>query len=323
MSVKKNDKINSPEIKSKIVAVIDCGTNTFNLLIASIGKNNKWYPVYQNSMPVKLTPQGSSKNLAIERMARGIDVLKSYQENIVNFSVDETLAFATSAIRSAPNGDLFVQSVRDHTGIIIQVIDGEREAELIFKGVGQAVDFQEQPFLIMDIGGGSTEFIITNNEGVLWKKSYLLGSSHLHNKFRPKDPISDENVLELKKHYKECLPSLMIEVEKHKPQTLIGTSGSFDTLISIINFNYNQYSLKEKNNKIPIPLFSEINYKLNEKTLEERLKIPGLIPMRAEIIGLATILTDYILNVTGINKLLQTSFALKEGVMSEFLKGDS
>lgn len=300
------------------IAIIDCGTNTFKLLIAKIVKG-RWFPIYKNTLGVKLTLGDSEKGLHPERMARGIDVLKAFQENIINFEADKTFAYATSAIRSAKNGKEYVQLIKEHAGIDIQVIDGNREAELIFKGVRQSVELTNEPLLIMDIGGGSTEFIIANNEGILWKQSFQLGSSRLNNMFHPSAPMTEEDERKLENHFEETLQPLFVEVQKYQPKILLGNSGSFNSLVSMINNNFD-LTLNGKNNEIPLEIFNEIHEKLCLKTLEEKLLVRGLVPMRAEIITLATILIHFVLYKTGIENLLQTSFALKEGVVGEFME---
>ena len=110
------------------------------------------------------------------------------------YDVDKLRAFATSAIRSTKNGGDFVSEVFEKLALKIEVIDGDKEAELIYQGVGKAIPFDLDCKLIMDIGGGSTEFIIANAEGVQWKKSYQLGVSRLKELFKPKDPITQEEI---------------------------------------------------------------------------------------------------------------------------------
>ncbi len=303
------------------VAVIDCGTNTFKLLIAKI-INDRWYPIYESTIPVKLTPPSNTRGLSPERMARALDVLSTFKENIINFEVDQTLAYATSAVRSAPNGIFFVEKVKESTGINIEIIDGDREAMLIFKGVSQSIELTKKPVLIMDIGGGSTEFILANSEGIFWKQSFQLGSSRLFNKFSPSSPMTAEDLETLNRYFEKTLEPLFKKTASYQPQILIGNSGSFNSIVSIINHNYSAYNLTEKNNKISLPLFFDVHESLCKKTKEEKLNILGLKPMRAEIITLATTLTAHVLKKSQIKTLIQTSFSLKEGVIKEIMVQD-
>ncbi|MCC6689956.1 MAG: phosphatase, partial [Bacteroidia bacterium] len=160
-----------------LVAVIDLGTNTFNLLIAELLAAGKYRILYNTKLPVKLGKGGINKNqLLPDAMERGINALNDYKNIIAQYNVAKTYAFATSAMREATNSNEFIKRIHE-LGISVDVISGDREAELIYKGVRLAIDIGEQHVVVMDIGGGSTEFIIANNKQILWKKSFLLGVS--------------------------------------------------------------------------------------------------------------------------------------------------
>ena len=150
------------------VAVIDCGTNTFNLRIVDVGSAAGWIPVFGQRVPVKLGQGGVAKGIiTADRMARGLDALASMKEAIRNYRVEEVHVMATSAMRGAKNGQDFVAQTKDLTGFDIQVISGQHEARLIQEGI--ALNFPEgvqETCLTMDIGGGSVEFIVWNAEGI-------------------------------------------------------------------------------------------------------------------------------------------------------------
>src|SRR5205085_2192149 len=101
---------------------------------------------------------------------KGIQVITHFNEQIKQHKVQRVFAFATSAIRSAGNGKSFVQEVRSRTGITIKPITGDEEATLIYYGVRQCIDLGQKPSLIIDIGGGSTEFIIADKNKIYWKQ---------------------------------------------------------------------------------------------------------------------------------------------------------
>ncbi len=115
--------------------------------------------------------------------------INNHLETIKKFEVEEIRAFATSAIRNASNGQQFVDEVEKRFGFRVRVIPGEREAELIYKGVRQAVEITEKKVMILDIGGGSNELIICNNEGIIWKHSFELGMARIIELFDISDPI--------------------------------------------------------------------------------------------------------------------------------------
>ncbi len=181
------------------VAVIDLGTNTFHLIIAHLTEG-KVEVIYKTNVPVKLGEGRLNENIIIpEAFERGIRTLKDFKEEINRQGVDQIKATATSAVRSALNGEDFVKAAKKETGITIEVIDGEQEAAYIFKGV-QATGIITEPSLIMDIGGGSTEFIICKPAEVLWKKSYNIGAARLMQAFFKSDPINEKDQSAIRTH---------------------------------------------------------------------------------------------------------------------------
>ncbi|MFN3917073.1 MAG: hypothetical protein ACK4K0_04960 [Flavobacteriales bacterium] len=294
------------------IAIIDLGTNTFNLLVAQ--KEDETFNVLHTSkQEVKLGKGGISKNeISPEAFQRGMLALEKHLQKITSEKCTVVKAFATSAIRSASNGSEFVQAVKEKLGINIEVIDGLREAELIYKGVKSCI-FLDSTSLIMDIGGGSTEFIIGNQKEIIWSKSYNLGVSRLLENFNPSDPILPNQINEIEYFLFKKLYELFEACKAHKPHQLIGSSGSFETFASMLNFpediqNGHVYNLEK---------LKALNESLLKSTLAERLSTPGMIPTRADMIVLSSILVQLVLNNTGISKLMLSTAALKEGVLSE------
>jgi len=150
-------------------AVIDLGTNTFHLIVAELSPAGVEV-IYKTNVPVRLGEGRINENVIIpEAFERGIKTLNDFKQEIDRHGVTLVRAIATSAIRSAGNGVDFVAAASSRAGIEIEVISGEDEASYIFNGV-KATGIITAPSLIMDIGGGSTEFIICNPDGQLWKK---------------------------------------------------------------------------------------------------------------------------------------------------------
>ena len=140
-----------------LTAIIDLGTNTFNLLIAESYPGKQYKIIYKEELPVKLGEGGITKRIISPApFTRGIEAIKKHKTTIGKFTVQNIHAFATSAIRRASNGEEFVKTVFNETGIHINIIPGEKEAAYIYKGVKLAGLLNDQPSLIMDIGGEST-----------------------------------------------------------------------------------------------------------------------------------------------------------------------
>ena len=151
------------------VAVIDLGTNTFNLLIADVDKQNKTFSkVFNEKIASKLGRGGINNRIIVpEAFQRGVEALTQQKQIIDTYNCEKVFAIATSAIRNAENGPDFVSTVKRKLGISIQVISGDEEAELIYKGNRLACDISQKS-VILDIGGGSNEFIIADSEKIYW-----------------------------------------------------------------------------------------------------------------------------------------------------------
>jgi exopolyphosphatase/guanosine-5'-triphosphate,3'-diphosphate pyrophosphatase len=300
-------------------AIIDLGTNTFNLLIAEYSNNN-YSILYKEELPVKLGEGGITKKIIAEApFQRGIEALKKYKEIIHTFNTDNIHAFATSAIRSTQNGQEFVEQVFSETGIIINVIPGDEEAFYIYKGVRLAGMLDNEPSLIMDIGGGSTEFIIANNKNLLWKQSFDLGVSRLIQKFNPSDPVSNSDITKLCEYFDEILFPLFEQIKIFKPLQIIGCSGSFESFESMIQQEINPEKDSDIKNKIELPDFFRLCETLVKSSEAERYKIKGLVTMRVDTIVFASIFVKHLIGKLHIKKLLVSHYALKEGVLSDII----
>lgn len=303
------------------IGIIDLGTNTFNLLLAEV-EDQKYRVFYKTKIVVKLGQGGITKNfIAQTPYQRGLDALTKHREKLIEEGITEFYAVATSAIRSADNGPEFVKEVKDKLGILIQVIDGDTEAELIYKGVIQALNLEETPKLIIDIGGGSTEFIIANQQETFWKKSYKLGAARLLEKFNPADPIELTDIAAIDSHLEETLAEMIEMAEVYEVNCLIGSSGSFDTLAEMISCKNGDCNLwkKKKNYTFLMADYNQIQRVISEATLAERLKMEGLIPMRADMIVIAVVVINFILNRLIIHDLRLSNFALKEGLLQSLV----
>ncbi len=141
--------------------------------------------------------------------------IQNHMEIIKKYEVEEIRAFATSAIRNASNGEEFVEEVEERQfGFRVRIIPGDREAELIYKGVRQAIPLDEKKVMILDIGGGSNEFIICNQKGIIWKHSFELGMARILELFDLSDPITHEEIMALESYFSQELHSLFDSGEK-------------------------------------------------------------------------------------------------------------
>jgi exopolyphosphatase/guanosine-5'-triphosphate,3'-diphosphate pyrophosphatase len=308
-------------INKKRLAIIDCGTNTFNLLVVDHHETN-WELVFSNKMPVKIGSGGFEEALITEsRMVRALDVLVHYQQIVKMLSVEEVRVVATSAVRDASNKEKFTQLVRKYTGWEVAVISGDGEATLIYEGVKHSGDLGADPVLIMDIGGGSTEWIIANNETIFWKKSYPLGVSRLFEKLAPEERLSRENMNELRKILDHQLSDLKTALKDFPCQHLVGASGSFDTLLDIfLSANAEPVNFPNPNlQEIPLSAFPAIHIWLMGSTLKERMNHPAIPTIRAEYMPVSSFLIKYVLDMCNCSKIFRSAFALKEGLIQNVI----
>lgn len=302
------------------VAVIDLGTNTFNLLIAEAVDGFSYTTLFENKLPVKLGKGGiHNKMIQPDAMKRAEAALAEHVNQIQKFNVHNVYAFGTSALRGANNTKEFMRRIEERFHFHIELIDGNREAELIYKGVRQTIELDEKPVLILDIGGGSNECIICNSKKIFWKKSYDLGIARLLEIFQPSDPMTNKEIKKVNERFETELQALFSEITSYGVSQMIGASGTFDTLISMIEHEKQTYTYDKHSRTIHMDDFNHLYRELLPSSYEERSKMPGLERMRIEMIVLAIHFVKYIIDKTDISHLSQSDFSLKEGAVFELL----
>lgn len=302
------------------VAVIDLGTNTFHLLIARVEQDSHAI-LLRERKAVKIGEKGINKGeITKAAWKRALQALNEFKSIIDEHQIDQVFATATSAIRNASNGQDLVEEIYKQTEIEIEVISGTREAELIHLGASKALDFGSEKNLIMDIGGGSIEFIIADSSKTYWLRSFEVGGQRLVEKFHRTDPISQDEIADLHAFFDQELKPLIAACEEFKPVTLVGCSGTFDTLSDI----YCEETGQERNpNETEYPFgkdaFRDIFNELISKNREQRLSIPGMIEMRVDMIVVACVLVDYIVTKLDLKNIRVSAYALKEGILYNVL----
>lgn len=299
------------------------GTNTFNVLVAETIDNNTYTIIFKDKAGVKLGKGGiNNKLITPEAFQRGIDAIEKHMNSIQKYNIDKIVAIATSGVRSSSNGQEFVRAIENKFHIKIQIISGDEEAELIYRGVKQAIQLNNHNTLILDIGGGSNEFIIANSSGILWKHSFKLGMARLLDKFNPSDPITSQEIELIEKYIDAELEILYNAFKEYKPRDLIGCSGTFDSFRSMIlakNGGIPEEVKKSKSYPIDLNDYAILHNDLLKSTSKERINMRGLELVRVEMIVLASIFTNFIINKLNIKSLTQSAFALKEGMADKVL----
>ena len=301
---------------SRKMAIIDLGTNTCNLLIASYQDEN-YQILYQGKEVVKLGKSGIDKNLLTsDGLERAITAIRKHQERIKQYVVSEILVLATSAIREATNRAWFQQELEKRTGLTLHIISGEKEAGLIFKGVKLAFNQIGNRSLILDIGGGSNEFILTEAGEPIWKQSFPVGMARVIEQIPPSDPITPEEIKQTINWFDSRLDPLWQQLNNIQIPVLIGCSGAFDTIADLID-QTDAGTKTRIRQEIAIDEFNRIYEQLIGSTTSERMMMKGMESIRIEMIVPAVIFIRLILEKLNIRKIYQTDFALREGVLYE------
>ncbi|HZY82527.1 MAG TPA: exopolyphosphatase [Cyclobacteriaceae bacterium] len=301
------------------VAIIDMGTNTFHLLVAEISSKPKI--LVREREAVKVGKGGINKNMITdEGFARALNTIGKFKTIIDQYSVRKTLAFGTSAIRNAANGHELIDAIRSKTGIEARIIDGEEEADLIYRGVRAALDLGQENSMIVDIGGGSVEFIIGNATGVQWKHSFEIGGQRLLEEFQKFDPIGKEDITNLERFLDQQLDPLKQQLKKYGPATMVGVSGTFDTLSEMFCMRNNlPYYPDDSETPFDINAFPSIYNDLLTHDRAGRLALPGMIEMRVDMIVVACVLVNFLVHLHDFKNIRVSSYSLKEGVLASLL----
>lgn len=300
----------------KRVAIIDMGTNTFHLLIAEV-RPSGFSIVHREKVPVKIGVGGINQGIILhEAIERAVKTMCSFKKTISEAGTATVLAFGTSALRNAKNGAEVIARIESETSIQTRLISGHEEAEFIYQGARAAIALGQAPSLIMDIGGGSVEFIIGNQDKILWSRSFEIGGQRLLERFQKHDPILPEEINSLFTYVDSELSPLVEQLKKHQPKTLVGSSGTFDTLSEIYCFRHDIPVTETPETPFSIKAFDEIYEELLIKDRAARMQIPGMIEMRVDMIVVACCLIKYLLQVHKFDTIRVSSYSLKEGVLA-------
>lgn len=301
-------------------AIIDLGTNTFNLLVFTHDEDGLRV-LHSTELPVFLGRGGIDRGMITpDAYARGIAALEQHKATALAHGATTIRGFGTSALRNAGNGARFVEEAWSKLGIPIAIIPGEEEAALILDGVRQAVRFTSRPALVMDIGGGSIEFILATDKALMWKQSFEVGTTRLRERMPLSDPCTLEEESRVAEHLDARLEALYAVIDRHEPHMLIGSAGSFDTLAEMVlaargaklgpGVVHLEFEASE---------FDALKDRMMRMTRAERLAMPGLPDHRVDTILYAMIAMERVLHAGGIRDMIWSRYSLKEGAAARML----
>lgn len=306
-------------------AVIDMGSNSIRLMIADV-ESGKLGTVEKFLEMTRLgAGVDTSKCLCEASMQATILAVDKFKAQAGEASALLLGAFATSAVRDATNGEAFTKRVFEATGVAVEIVLGDEEAELGYKGVvsglGQALN--EEKFVIIDIGGGSTELIVGDRNHILYRKSFNVGAVRMTGKHIASDPVTEVEALELRADVTAILSEGIEAVKKHQPTVGIGIGGTATTFgamkLAMSVYERNQIH----NTKVSLATLSKQVNQLKQLTLAEKYQLVGLMPKRADVIYSGGVILDHILSALKLDCFYVSDYDNLEGILvqKKIIKG--
>ncbi len=306
------------------LAAIDIGTNSFHLVVARPTTAIAFEIIAREKEVVRLgSGSGDMKKLAPDAIERGIAALTRFRK-VADISDAPIRAIATSAVREAHNRDEFVRRARDEAGVDIEVVSGVEEARLIHLGVLQDVPAADQRLVLIDIGGGSTEFVVAKGPEMLEARSLKLGAIRLTDRFFAEEPITSSQVKECRIHIQAYLGPVVREVERHGFDLAIGSSGTILNLAEMARQRRGESGRLVSNATFTRKeLGKVVDALVDAPTAKKRTKVPGLDAKRADIIVAGALLLEEAFDALGIEAMTVSDYALREGLVLDALQRQS
>jgi len=308
-------------MKKNILASIDIGTNTFRLLIAEVG-GRFINPIHSERIIVRLG-EGISQGKIISHSAmnRGISILKRFSKAISKYNVKDLRAVATSALREAINSGEFLRRAKDEAGIDVRIISGGEEARLTALGMLIDIDITDSALLI-DIGGGSTELILTNKMTPVRVESRPIGVVYLSEKYMRYDPPLERDLKSMAEEIEGGLRELyhLFAQDIDKNTILVGTAGTITTL-SAVNQGLRSFdhSLIHKS-RMNITDVKEIYKKISVMTTSERAEYIPYEPERLDIIVPGTLILLMFMDLFNFTEITVSDYGLREGILIDLYR---
>ena len=313
-------------MNQQIIAAIDIGTNSIHMVIVKIEPSLPSFTVIAKEKDtVRLGDRDpATGKLTPEAIQRSLDTLRRCQDLANSFAASQIIAVATSATREAGNGEAFLRQIEAELGIVVNLISGQEEARRIYLGVLSGMDFDEQPQIIIDIGGGSTELILADIHEPRFLSSTKVGAVRLSKEFVTTDPISDRELMVLRAYVRGMLErpvdDIWRKLQLNEVPRIIGTSGTIET-IAIIH-------AKEELGAVPDPLngyeitrkdIEKIVNKLAKMSYKERLDVSGISEKRAEIIVPGAVILLEAMTMLKLDSIMICERALREGIIVDWM----
>lgn len=309
------------------IAAIDIGSNSIHLAVVRAEPGQHLQIVDREKDMARLASKTlRTRRISEETMDRAVVTLRRFKQLAESNGVDLVITTATSAVRESDNAREFVEAVRRRVGLDVQVLPGVEEARLIALAVSEVTEFNNRSALIIDIGGGSTEFIVTRGGKPELLMSAKLGAVRLTEQFITTEPVSDSEYQQLKAHIRAELARIVLEIKASGYDFVIGTSG---TILNLVNAVSEAKAAKEGTDEAAFSPFSKtasteqlkkLSRRLLRMNLHERSIVPGLDKGRADIIVAGGLLLKTILVELDAKQITSCDWSLREGVILNYLR---
>lgn len=299
------------------------GTNSFHLIIVKI-KSDGSFKIIDREKEICRLGSHEGKNLSMisyEEQELAISILSRFKK-IIDIYNAQIRAIATSAIREARNKNEFIHEVKKRTGIKVEAIEGIEEAELIYRGIKNFLPVEDKKVLCVDIGGGSTEVLLGNNGKSMFAVSIKVGAVRLSKKFFPDYRLTQDSIVQCESYIENEILEFNDIHRKRNYDFAVGTSGTIFAIASMVHaINYSTSFKKIKGFSFNADQLNHVyDLILRAKTKEERLKIKGMEPKRADIIPAGVMILKKIFDLFNINGMQISDYALREGIVLEMIQ---
>ncbi len=295
------------------VAAIDCGTNSLRLLIADVDGYN-FREVHRDMRVVRLG-QGVDKNKAFapEAIERTLAVTAEYAALLRSKGVEKIRFCATSATRDATNRDLFIDGVRNILGIAPEVIPGSEEAALSFLGATKELGQELSPFLVVDIGGGSTEFVLGNTD-VSAARSVNIGCVRMSERHLTAQPPTAQQVAAAIGDIDAAILDAGSHVDFSAAQTLIAVAGTATTVAAaaLDLIDYDRYAIHLS--RIPAAKVHEVAEMFAAMTRDEIAALGYMHPGRVDVITSGSLVLSRVMTLTGAKEFVASESDILDGI---------
>ena len=301
------------------LAAIDIGTNSLHMIIVKAAPDFSFEVVGREKDMVRLGAGGlEGRPLSDGAMAAALQTLARFKRLAESRSVDDIVAVATSAVREAPNGGDFLATIERQTGIRARVITGTEEARLIHRAAVHGVDVGSGSAVVIDIGGGSTEITVGSAAGAQQARSFRLGVIRLADRYAKSDPLSERDERRMARHVTQELGEYVKGLARNGCDRVIGTSGTILGVGGLLLDADAGASLHHR--RVSAKAIHRLRHDLVARTLDERMRLPGLDPRRADLIVPGVVLLDVILRQLGADEITLCELSLREGVVLDYLR---